>query len=74
MMKKHILASILFVFVLGLGTTVTAHPGHTVQDVHQLSPDHYLTDPYHLTVTIVITALLLLAIRAGRKYFGRTKA
>jgi hypothetical protein len=72
-MKRSIVLALTFLMVgiSGIGSVVLAHPGHTLHD--RYSPGHYLSDPYHLSITIAISAIVLVLIWAGKKYLTRSR-
>ena len=67
LMFRPITALIIAIIMAG-NITVMAHPGHNLYDVHQYNLIHYLSNPYHLLVSLILGVVLFLLIMNGRRF------
>lgn len=51
-----------------------AHPGHGLSGHEQEDLRHFISDPYHLPLSLALAGALMLAVLVLRKYRIRKKA
>ena len=65
----NIISRIFTVVMMSLGTvtSVLAHPGHGLLNKNGEGIEHFVASPYHITIGLVITAVLAIILIKYRK-------